>query len=359
MTFKAKICFLGDISLNDAYVDLAEQSTSNSPFTNVKDYLGSVDFVVGNLECTVGTSAGENELKTPRLKTSTAALAYLQDLHLNLALLANNHVYDNLEEGFAATSLTLRNQGIQSMGAALNEASAKLPYIAEINGLKICFLNYVSSDTNPKIPEDSSLKVNFFDAEQVTSDISRVRRDVDFVVVCPHWGGDFECGYYPNPVQSETAKQLFSAGADLIVGHHSHTLQPFEIIDGKYVFHSLGNFCFANIRNFGHEIDQKKGTESVIIEVNFSENGCQTDIIPIRNIDGNIEINSNCKLKAIKKRNRRYQKLKDNPMLFKLYAIKHRYFDTLYFFFFGNKRRGYDQLYRINLSRIKYFLNRS
>ena len=35
------------------------------------------------------------------------------------------------------------------------------------------------------------------------------------------------------------------AGADLVIGHHSHRLNPIEQYNGAYICYSLGNFCFS------------------------------------------------------------------------------------------------------------------
>ena len=35
------------------------------------------------------------------------------------------------------------------------------------------------------------------------------------------------------------------SGADLVIGHHSHRINPIERYNGKYIVYSVGNFSFA------------------------------------------------------------------------------------------------------------------
>jgi len=48
-----------------------------------------------------------------------------------------------------------------------------------------------------------------------------------------HWGGNMEGAKFPDWNQPKEAKDFIDAGADLIVGNHSHTIQPYEIYKGK------------------------------------------------------------------------------------------------------------------------------
>jgi len=70
---------------------------------------------------------------------------------------------------------------------------------------------------------------------------------VDFIVVVMHWGTEKE--HKPNSQQKAMARELIDAGADLIVGHHPHVLQPVEQYKGKYIAYSLGNFVFGGNAN--------------------------------------------------------------------------------------------------------------
>jgi poly-gamma-glutamate synthesis protein (capsule biosynthesis protein) len=74
--------------------------------------------------------------------------------------------------------------------------------------------------------------------------------NVDFIVVQLHWGMEFEM--YPRPEQLEVAHHIAELGADAIIGHHPHVLQPVEVYHGKPILYSLGNYCH-DMDHFGHE----------------------------------------------------------------------------------------------------------
>jgi len=62
------------------------------------------------------------------------------------------------------------------------------------------------------------------------------------VVVLPHWGTQYT--NRPEPVQHRVAHRLVRAGADVVVGGHPHWVQGVELVAGRLVAHSLGNFVF-------------------------------------------------------------------------------------------------------------------
>ena len=163
------LSFLGDISLNNKYNNLYIKS--EKPFDNIKQILFSSDLVVGNLECLAKGEKGENLLKKPRLKTNTETLNYLKDLNIGIATLAHNHIYDNLLDGYNRTIQFLDKNNIMRLGSGLSEENACAPILKEINGIKFCLLNYVTKDTNPSLPTNAEIYLNWFDEIKVVKDI--------------------------------------------------------------------------------------------------------------------------------------------------------------------------------------------
>lgn len=347
------LLFLGDISLNGNYNELYQNGIKL--FVGIKDILFNSDFVVGNLECLAEGDKGENLLKNPRLKTDLKTLNYLKDINLGLALLAHNHVYDNLEDGFIKTINFLDENKIYHIGAALSPKEAEKPFIKVFNGENVCFLNYVTKDTNPSMPPDATVYLNWFEEHKVIKDIKKYKRTCDKVVLCLHWGGRCEGGYYPYWDQPIIAKKLIDAGADLIIGSHSHTFQPFEIYKGKYIFYSLGNFCFSDIYSDNKiiELDRKKRMKSAIISYNIIENKTQLYPIDFENIK--TIINDNIR-RDINKRQKRFALMKNNRFLWSLYFLKYKFLNPVFFYFFGNDRKFWYQLNKLNIGKIRRFL---
>jgi poly-gamma-glutamate synthesis protein (capsule biosynthesis protein) len=65
-----------------------------------------------------------------------------------------------------------------------------------------------------------------------------------FTIVTMHWGE--ELSKKPQLYQSRIARQLIDAGADAVIGHHPHVLQPIEMYAGHPIIYSIGNFAFGS-----------------------------------------------------------------------------------------------------------------
>ena len=84
-----------------------------------------------------------------------------------------------------------------------------------------------------------------FNIQNFCNGISEAKSKSDIVCVSVHWG---ICNKHePSILQREIAKRFLEAGADVIIGHGPHVIQPiekFETKDGRetYVIWSLGNF---------------------------------------------------------------------------------------------------------------------
>jgi poly-gamma-glutamate synthesis protein (capsule biosynthesis protein) len=92
------------------------------------------------------------------------------------------------------------------------------------------------------------------------SAVRRLDRRVDVVVALPHWGTQYT--NRPEPIQRRVARRLVRAGVDVVVGGHPHWLQGVELVQGRLVAHSLGNFVF--------DMDFMRQTqEGAILELTF------------------------------------------------------------------------------------------
>lgn len=293
-----KISFIGDIGLNDDYIDL--QKSQTDPFRYISPFLSDSDLVVGNLECVLKGDQGENYLKRPRIYTNVETLQYVNRIGLGLATMATNHVYDHLENGFQNTVDFLGKNQISHIGAGLDKNSARQPYIFKSNNISICILNYITPDTNPSMPREAKIFLNNFHLKNCLNDLMQYK-DCDYRVVIMHWGGRFEGGLYPDFYQLDLAKKIIDYGADLIIGHHSHTLQPYEKYKRKYIFYSIGNFCFSDIKFEGkiRKMSSIREMESIIVSVNFEKNKYSVKMIPFRNENLILKYRKRIKLKII------------------------------------------------------------
>ncbi len=198
------------------------------PFRNVKHIFDADDLTVVNFEGTL-TTAGRNRDKLDNDYLFRAPPEYavmLPQGGVDAVSFENNHAMDMGQEGNDETKQVLLSQGIPY-------ASEDEPAILEIKGVKIGLLAYQTFDGR----HDELI-------EKVPADIAALRQEgCDIVVVNYHWGAEMD--YAPNNNQIRLGRATIDGGADLVVGHHSHRINPIEYYNGKYICYSLGNFSFA------------------------------------------------------------------------------------------------------------------
>ena len=198
------------------------------PFRNVRDILLSDDLTMINFEGTF-TTAGRNPEKKNNSFLFRADPAWVDMLPaggVETVSLENNHVLDMGADGLAETKRTLTSAGI-------SYASENEPATFYVKGVKIGSLAYQTFGGR----HDELIA-------KVPGDIQALRdQGCDLVIVSYHWGNEKD--YAPNDNQVRLARATVDAGADLIIGHHSHRINPIEYYNGKYICYSLANFSFA------------------------------------------------------------------------------------------------------------------
>ena len=207
-----------------------EPSGLSFPLENVRSVFEADDLTIVNFEGTLTNTKSA----TKNTYSFAAPPEYVQALSANgveAVSLENNHVMDHGEQGYADTCQTLADAGILYSG---HLGSAIL---TTDTGVKIGMLSYQTFNGNyPKI------------YAALEGDIAALRdQGCQLVIVSYHWGEEKD--YIPNERQVPLGRATIDAGADLVLGHHSHRMNPIEVYKGKYICYSLGNFSFAgNIR---------------------------------------------------------------------------------------------------------------
>lgn len=232
---------VGDIMLGSrAELPIAERGV-DYPLEGVRPLLHRSSVVVGNLE---GPLAPEDwklprnhSYAVPPERAAALARAGIGVLHL-----ANNHLMDCGRRGVRSTLDAVRAAGLTALGAGIDERSARAPVVREVDGLKLGLLGYywnrrcAAAGDRPGGARDTP--------EALESDIRGIRDQVDRIVVSFHWGIPYQ--REPLPEDRVKARLAIDCGADLVVGHHPHVVQPFELYQGRAIFYSLGNFAFGS-----------------------------------------------------------------------------------------------------------------
>jgi len=341
-----RLSFLGDISLNGEYGSIAVKG--ENPFHQISSLLQNTTYLIGNLEAVVENPGKENFRKQTRLKIEPESLELLLHLKPGLLTLANNHVYDQLYEGYHHTISFLEKHQIDYTGAHTFDHTDSYPeLIKTINGKRFGFLNYVHLSTNPRLPEDCKIRVNIYDKANIIDNIKRLTNHVDHVILLLHWGTDDS--RFPEPRQRKDAREFARAGADVIIGHHSHVLQGFENIGKTKVFYGLGNFAFAPMQQKkGYELS-KRHSDTVILhwDIEKGTDGFTFDPVKLQGLE--VTPANKTKIRKLS----RLIPLVSNSLVWPVYQFYLGIIYKVFFFFFGNGRNPFSQLKKINKSRFK------
>ena len=140
-------------------------------------------------------------------------------------------------------------------------------------------------------PINTEIKVSYFNLSEIKKTISSLKDRVDHIVMILHWGGKVEGSYIPDFNQPNLAKKMINYGADLVIGHHSHTIQPYEIYKKKYIFYSLGNFCFSDFifENKKYHMPKRR-LISQVVNIRFNKKNYETKIKYFKNKEGYMEV---------------------------------------------------------------------
>jgi hypothetical protein len=346
-----RISFLGDISLNNRYCKIAEKN----PFKEFPAIVAQSDYVVGNLEAMMYGEDGFNLKKTPYLYTDAKGIAQLGNLKLDLVSTAHNHIYDNFESGYSNTIASLKSSNIDYVGSSIDNNSYCEPFVTEIENVSFAFLNYCHSDTNYAKPENTRINLNVYDREIIVRDIGNARNKADFIILLLHWGGKTDYGFLPSMEQVEDAKFFIDRGADCIVGHHAHCVQPLEIYKGKPIFYCLGNFCFDDIQSHGKTFQiRKSGKKGIMAHIQFSIKNKKVDAAYSGIENDNLDIVESKKpivtLSFIHPIFFLYKKFKVVRIFYSIYLKK---VEPMIFFYQSSDKTFYQKLKRLNYNKLK------
>jgi len=205
----------------------------------------------GNLETSVSTR-GTAEVKPYAFRGPPQALPPMSRLAgFDVLTLANNHADDYGSEALLDTLRYVRAAGIKPIGAGANELLARRPAIVEAGGLKVAFLGY--SDINPAGFRATATTPGTAAADPaaIAADVRAARRRADLVVCFMHWGVELQP--QPDSRQQQLAAACLSAGAQVVLGAHSHVLGPVSRPTPRsLVAWTLGNFVFPSAGAAAH-----------------------------------------------------------------------------------------------------------
>ena len=318
------ISFVGDLILLEDQVKAGYNDSHynfNKMFSYASKYFEKIDYTIGVLEGPVANSTYSignfNDGKNIYLNYPKEFIDSIKGSGIDLVTISNNHILDKELKGLNETIENLKERNMDFIG------SKERYKIVNIKNLKVGILaytygtNYYSEEklynlniTNMILPKTSSL------FEQVKNDVINdfnelKKQNVDLIIVLPHMGSQF--ALKQNEMQKTWNKIFADNGASIVLGDHSHSVQPLEYINDCFIVNSPGNFAnqytdnngdATSIVNIYIDKNTKKVINSSIIPMftKSDEKGFYYSI-PIYDILNNIDIYnsmSNDELERIK-----------------------------------------------------------
>lgn len=172
---------------------------------------------------------------------------YLIEMGADIVSLANNHAYDYGEISLLDTLDTLTKMDMPYVGAGrdLEEASSPVSFLINDRKIAVLAATQIERNDNPDTKgaaENSAGTFRCWNVENLLAAVKAAKEENDYVIVYIHWGTENQA--QTDWAQDEQAVKIAEAGADVIIGAHSHCLQPVGYVKGVPVVYSLGNFWF-------------------------------------------------------------------------------------------------------------------
>ncbi|MDR0223374.1 MAG: CapA family protein [Oscillospiraceae bacterium] len=260
----------------------------NASFEYVKPILEKADFVAGTLETVVTakhpykweqTRTANERGPVPNCNAPATCLDALRYAGFDAVATANNHCLDSGIKGIEETTGNLDRYNILHTGV-FNSADEQRYLIVDVNGIKAAVFAYTvffNGWESYLTPEETETYTNYYDSdgkERLRSNIEDAKsKGADFVIVFMHWGT--QNSSVTSDSQIRRAREIADAGADYIIGSHTHVLQRYEVLtsaEGKKVpvIYSMGNFVSSM-----DQAEDKKNRDAVILKIDLTkdENG--------------------------------------------------------------------------------------
>jgi poly-gamma-glutamate capsule biosynthesis protein CapA/YwtB (metallophosphatase superfamily) len=293
-TFPITMNFVGDVMLARGYEvpgGIIDSLGVEAIFDQTLRYLGyAADITVANLECPLCSTGTPHPTKPIIFRGSPENVAGLVHAGIDVVSLANNHIIDYSLEGLQETQDVLAANDILCSGAGANSYEAYVPLFYVKDGVTITFLascnrtgqydNY-QPYLNAGFNKPGFAHLTEFNLSQ---QIQTVIDDADIIVVEMHAGneysiepprisgGDYHEDEFYSPFYRaprwddiQLRHQAIDEGADIVVCHHAHLLQPLEVYNGKLIAHSLGDFTF--------DLNYPETFPSMILNAEIDETG--------------------------------------------------------------------------------------
>lgn len=328
-TREVSLGFTGDVMTARSYEadgGIIETQGVDAIFDSVRVLMSGIDLMQINLECAYTTADTEHPTKSITFRSHPANLDGIEGTGVDLVTLANNHTLDWMEAGMLETIAGLDSRGIPWIGSGMTSTEARKPVLLSHDGLSVGVLgmsdrtgNYNNYqpylDAGPSRPGFA-----LWSRADMGVTIPLLRDAVDLVVLQVHSGNEYsqapteadlaalpvaetgedaaarinpvdsrllmaEEGFpfdpeqhalyardlLPDQAERSLRQEAVALGANLVITHHPHILQGFEVYQEGLIAHSMGNFVM--------DLSYLETMSTALLEVNMAEQAIASALV--------------------------------------------------------------------------------
>lgn len=281
---QTSIVFTGDIGF-DRYMHRRWEDP-NLLSKPVLDFFHSADHTVANVEGALIDAVDDGSRGVFFHSMDPAATCVLKRIGADIWSIGNNHTMDAGRDGVISTRRIAAEMGCQTIGAGLNETEASEPvYLDEAGGIGMLCVSYMAECIPATATEPGIFRWD--DLDYIARRIAEIKARCRWCVIVAHGGEEFAS--MPNPYTRNRYLKFLELGADVVVGHHPHVPENYELFDnGKAIFYSLGNFIFDTDYQRVHLYTDL----GVLLKLRFTEEKLDFEAMGIRVIRGDERIDA-------------------------------------------------------------------
>ena len=267
------IFIAGDIVPYGRTKELFAQKQTTELFGEILPEINQSDYRIANLEAPIKNGRPSPiEKSGPNLMTTEEAASVIKEAGFDLVTLANNHFFDQGQQGVQDTIDACNKFGLETVGGGCCYKVACEVLYKTIAGKTIAIINACEHESSIATPQHGGS--NPLDLIDIGNDIVEARQKADYVLVILH--GGIEHYQLPTPRMKKWYRHFITVGADAVVNHHQHCISGYEIYKGKPIFYGLGNFNFDRISKY---VKQDKWSQGFAVILKLT-NSIEFQMIP-------------------------------------------------------------------------------
>ncbi len=277
------LTFTGDIGF-DKYMK-GKEHDEDLLAPGILSFLDGSDHIIANIEGPLydPTSGDGTDTGAFRPKGSAASLihsmdpsvaGFLSKIKADIWNICNNHIMDAGAAGINSTLEYASANGAVTLGAGRDIFEASAPVILdEAGGIGLIGVGYQRACR--KADKNTPGCFSWSDIDLIGQRIREIKERYRWCVIVAHAGEEFTA--IPSPYTRDRYLSYLDMGADIVVAHHPHVVNNYELIDDKAIFYSLGNFIF--------DTDYQRsqfGTEyGILLKITFTDDSFSFTPLPI------------------------------------------------------------------------------